>query len=167
MCVRYVQIHHPPYSETSISLQIALYPVQYRFTRRSLLYIYILNEIWVFTLNYIYYILNEIYIYSNTVRWRFFGRAKRGVEVFALTCLYLTEWQKYIVYKTGSGLGPQSVRKSSIIEVRVIDSIHGPPPSGEFLSWEWYGVCCVWDLIIAPTWLEAMAPKLPSYQAKL
>jgi hypothetical protein len=30
---------------------------------------------------------------------------------------------KYIVYKTGSGLGPQSVRKSSIIEVRVIDSI--------------------------------------------
>ena len=26
---------------------------------------------------------------------------------------------KYIVYKTGSGLGPQSVRKSSIIEVRV------------------------------------------------
>ena len=27
----------------------------------------------------------------------------------------------YIVYKTGFGLGPQSVRKSSIIEVRVID----------------------------------------------
>jgi hypothetical protein len=53
---------------------------------------------------------------------------KRWVEVFALTCLYLTKWQKYIVYKTGSGLGPQSVRKSSIIEVRVIDGIHGPTP---------------------------------------
>ena len=48
---------------------------------------------------------------------------------------------KYIVYKTGSGLGPQSVRKSSIIEVRVIDSIHGPPPLGwMFLSWEWWCV---------------------------
>jgi hypothetical protein len=30
--------------------------------------------------------------------------------------------------KTGSGLGPQSVRKSSITEVRVIDCISGPPP---------------------------------------
>jgi hypothetical protein len=52
---------------------------------------------------------------------------------------------KYIVYKTGSGLGPQSVRKSSIIEVRVIDSISRtpPPPSGVelFLAGCDGGVC--------------------------
>jgi hypothetical protein len=58
---------------------------------------------------------------------------------------------KYIVYKTGSGLGPQSVRKSSIIEVRVIDSISRTPPPP--LGWSFFElavmVVCVWDLIIA------------------
>ena len=74
---------------------------------------------------------------------------KRWVEVFALTRLYLTKWQKYIVYKTGSGLGPQSVRKSSIIEVRVIDCIIRTPPPP--LGWSFFELADggVWDLIIA------------------
>ena len=31
--------------------------------------------------------------------WKFFGKVKRRVEVFAFSCLYLTEWKKWIVYK--------------------------------------------------------------------
>ena len=56
---------------------------------------------------------------------------------------------KYIVYKTGSGLGPQSVRKSSIIEFRVIDCIIGPPPPPP-LGWSFFELAYggVWDFHI-------------------
>jgi hypothetical protein len=57
---------------------------------------------------------------------------------------------KYIVYKTGSGLGPQSVRKSSIIEVRVIDCITRTPPPPP-LGWSFFELAHggVWNFHIA------------------
>ena len=50
---------------------------------------------------------------------------KRGVEVFAFSSLYLTEWKKWIVYKKVSfKLQSECILYvKSIIEVRVIDSI--------------------------------------------
>ena len=58
---------------------------------------------------------------------------------------------KYIVYKTGSGLGPQSVRKSSIIEFRFIDCINRTPPPPPPLGWSFFELAHggVWDFHIA------------------
>ena len=58
-------------------------------------------------------------------QWRFWEGGKGGGGFRVDSSVPYYHVIKSIVYKTGSGLGPQSVRKSSIIEVRVIDCIFG------------------------------------------